>query len=262
MNIITNHVKGVQAGFKYPINQEVTKNADGSGGTIYKQTKKKSWYDSFSDWGHGILDVAGMVPAFGNIADGVNAAWYLAEGDTKNAGLSALAATPGLGLFSGGTKLSLKAADAMKDINKAKKISKHTDPSAINLANKLYEKGGYKLVKAVPEVAMDNIRSVPTNIKKNFREGSKWKIWGNRPVALTKGENVLEYGNAAYQIGEGIYEGAKGGDNTVQPGSYKKQRYIGGVAPSGRQSLKSFKKFTNNTVYHGFNDRKDPVRKK
>ena len=56
MNIITNHVKGVQAGFQYPINQEVTKNADGSGGTIYKQTKKKSWYDSFADWGHGILD--------------------------------------------------------------------------------------------------------------------------------------------------------------------------------------------------------------
>ena len=51
-------------------------------------------------------------------------------------------------------------------------------------------------------------------------------------------------------------------DNNIQPGSYKKQRYVGGVAPSGRQSLKSVNKFTNNTVYHGFNDRKDPVRKK
>ena len=132
MNIITNHVKGVQAGFQYPINQEVTKNADGSGGTIYKQTKEKGFWNQL---GHGALDVLGMIPAVGNIADGINAAWYAAEGDMKNAGLSAAAAIPGLGLFSGGTKLTLKAADAMKDINKATKVAKHTDPSAVNVAN-------------------------------------------------------------------------------------------------------------------------------
>ena len=148
MNIITNHVKGVQAGFQYPINQEVTKNADGSGGTIYKQTKEKSFWNKL---GHGALDVLGMIPAVGNVADGINAAWYLGEGDLKNAGLSAAAAIPGLGLFGGGAKLSMKAADAMNDINKATKAAKHTDPSAINVANKLYEKGGKKYIKAIPE---------------------------------------------------------------------------------------------------------------
>ena len=266
MNIITNHVKGVQAGFQYPINQEVTKNADGSGGTIYKQTKEKGFWNQL---GHGALDVLGMIPAVGNIADGINAAWYAAEGDMKNAGLSAAAAIPGLGLFSGGTKLTLKAADAMKDINKATKVAKHTDPSAVNVANKLYEKGGEKMLKAVPERIKEyvtlpgkNYKNIPENLKKNLTEGSKWKIWGNRPVKLTTGENVLEYGNAAYQAADGVYQGFKGEDNSVQPGSYKKQRYVGGVAPSGRQSLKSVNKFTNNTVYHGFNDRKDPVRKK
>jgi hypothetical protein len=305
MNIITNHVKGVQAGFQYPINQEVTKNADGSGGTIYKQT-------SWKDWGHTALDVLGMVPAVGNIADGINAAWYAAEGDIKNAGLSAAAAIPGLGLFSGGTKLSLKAADAMSDINKAtktaadakskiekgKKIAKHTDPSVENIgkvlqgkgdnlnkiADDLYAQGGTKMLKAVPDRIKEyvtlpgkNYKNIPENLKKNFREGSFSPVTvsrknkgiipfrvnlPDRPVKLTTGENVLEYGNAAYQFTDGVYEGVKGEDNTVQPGSYKKQRYVGGVAPSGRQSLKSFKKFTNNTVYHGFNDRKDPVRKK
>jgi len=263
MNIITNHVKGVQAGFKYPINQEVTKNADGSGGTIYKQTKEKGFWNQL---GHGALDVLGMIPAVGNIADGINAAWYAAEGDMKNAGLSAAAAIPGLGLFSGGAKLSLKAADAMNDINKATKAAKHTDPSAINVANKLYAKGGKKYIKAIPDIAKEAV-------KKNFREGSfspisisrKNKYLFNlpdRPVKLTKGENLLEYGNAAFQGVDGLYQGFKGEDNSVQPGSYKKQRYVGGVAPSGRQSLKSVNKFTNNTVYHGFNDRKDPVRKK
>lgn len=37
-------------------------------------------YDSFSNWGHGILDVAGLVPAFGAIPDGINAVWYALEG--------------------------------------------------------------------------------------------------------------------------------------------------------------------------------------
>ena len=74
MNIITNHVKGVQAGFQYPINQEVTKNADGSGGTIYKQTKEKGFWNQL---GHGALDVLGMIPAVGNVADGINAARLL-----------------------------------------------------------------------------------------------------------------------------------------------------------------------------------------
>ena len=92
-----------------------------------------------------------------------------------------------------------------------------------------------------------------------MKEGSYFNLFGNRPTKLTKGEKVLEYG--ALPIGIGV-NAMRPTDNSVQPGSYKKQRYVGGVAPSGRQSLTSFNKFTNNTVYHGFNDRKDPVRKK
>ena len=139
------------------------------------------------------------------------------------------------------------------------------------------------MLKAVPDRIKEyatlpgkNYKNIPENLKKNFREGSFSPVTvsrknkgmipfrvnlPNRPVKLTTGENVLEYGNAAYQFTDGVYGGFKGEDNSVQPGSYKKQRYIGGVAPSGRQSLKSFNKFTNKVVYHGFNDRKDPVRK-
>jgi len=255
MNIITNHVKGVQAGFQYPINQEVTKNADGSGGTIYKQTKKKSWYDSFAGWGHGILDVAGMIPAVGNIADGINAAWYAAEGDKLNAGLSLAAAVPGAGLIAGGAKIGNKVVKGVKSIDKASKAAKHTDPSAANVASKLYAKGGNEILSAPLELP----KTVKESIGKNLKEGSYFNPFGNRPTKLTKGEKVLEYG--ALPIGIGV-NAMRPTDNSVQPGSYKKQRYVGGVAPSGRQSLTSFNKFTNNTVYHGFNDRKDPVRKK
>lgn len=219
-------------------------NADGSGGpvSINKQTKEKSWLNSF---GHTALDVLGMIPAVGNIADGINAAWYTAEGDYARAGLSAAAAIPGAGLFAGGGKLLSKFNRGMKTIDKAKKVSKHTDPSAIKLASKLYSEGGKKVTMALPEVAMDNIRRVPQNLKRNLKEGSKFNIFGNRPVKLTKADKVLEYGGF---VGGGVlgtkaavdsYYGEK---EPIQPGTYNKQRYMGGVASSNRQNLNSYKR--------------------
>lgn len=50
--------------------------------------------DNASDVGHAALDVAGLVPVVGEVADLGNAAWYAAEGDYANAALSAAAAIP------------------------------------------------------------------------------------------------------------------------------------------------------------------------
>ena len=50
--------------------------------------------DHASDLGHGALDVAGLVPVVGEVADLGNAAWYAAEGDYANAALSAASAIP------------------------------------------------------------------------------------------------------------------------------------------------------------------------
>lgn len=47
-----------------------------------------------ADVGHTVLDGAGLVPGLGEIADGANAAWYAAEDDYVNAGLSAAAMVP------------------------------------------------------------------------------------------------------------------------------------------------------------------------
>ncbi|MGW6935388.1 polymorphic toxin-type HINT domain-containing protein [Lentzea sp. NPDC054927] len=60
------------------------------------------------DWaevGHTILDVVGMIPVVGEIADGINAVWYLAEGDYLNAALSAAALVPFAGAAATGAKL-------------------------------------------------------------------------------------------------------------------------------------------------------------
>ena len=60
------------------------------------------------------LDVAGLVPGFGEIADGVNALIYLARGDYLNAGLSGAAMIPFLGWGSTGAKLGIKGVNAAK----------------------------------------------------------------------------------------------------------------------------------------------------
>ena len=67
----------------------------------------------FSKIGHGVLDVAGLVPGVGEVADLANAAWYTAEGDYTMAALSAAAAIPFLGWGATAGKAALKGGRAI-----------------------------------------------------------------------------------------------------------------------------------------------------
>jgi RHS repeat-associated protein len=70
----------------------------------------------------GGLDIVGLIPGVGEVADGVNAAIYLARGDTVNAALSAAACIPFAGWAATGGKVAnktIKAIDAANDIAKA-----------------------------------------------------------------------------------------------------------------------------------------------
>ena len=57
---------------------------------------------------HTLLDLAGLIPVVGEVFDGVNAAWYGAEGDYLDAGLSAAAMVPLAGWAATGGKLGIK----------------------------------------------------------------------------------------------------------------------------------------------------------
>ena len=61
------------------------------------------------DWVQGGLDIVGLVPVVGEIADGANALIYTARGDYLNAGLSAAAMIPFAGWGATGGKLINKA---------------------------------------------------------------------------------------------------------------------------------------------------------
>jgi RHS repeat-associated protein len=79
---------------------------------------------SLSDVGHAALDVAGMVPVIGEVADVANGVWYAAEGNYADAALSLAAAIPGAGnavTAAKWAKKGAKAADAVKSGKNAPK---------------------------------------------------------------------------------------------------------------------------------------------
>ena len=76
--------------------------------------------DEAEGWGwmdtlHTGLDVVGLIPMVGEVADATNALIYLAEGDHMNAGLSAMAMVPFVGMAATGVKAvrtGARASDA------------------------------------------------------------------------------------------------------------------------------------------------------
>lgn len=85
--------------------------------------------DGLLDGLQTVLDVAGFAPGVGAIADLTNAAIYAVRGDKINAGLSLLAAVPGIGDAAAAAKLAgkgVKVARATKVAKNAKTVQKTT----------------------------------------------------------------------------------------------------------------------------------------
>ncbi|WP_217696859.1 polymorphic toxin-type HINT domain-containing protein, partial [Micromonospora avicenniae] len=97
---------------------------------------------SWSDIGHAALDVAGMVPVIGEVADVANGIWYAAEGNYVDAALSMASAIP----------LAGNAVAAAKLAKTGKKIADGIDTV------KDVEKG--------VEAAVDTQKALPTNTPK------------------------------------------------------------------------------------------------
>jgi len=77
-----------------------------------------AFWGSIHENSHTALDVAGMLPIVGEVADGFNGLIYLAEGDPGNAAMSFGAMVPFAGNFVTGGKWAKKAAGAAGDLGK------------------------------------------------------------------------------------------------------------------------------------------------
>jgi len=138
------------------------------------------WFDDLKGIGHTTLDVLGMVPGLGNVADLANAAWYTAEEDYQNASLSLAAAIPGAGLAAGGAKLAktLKGAEAGMDAAK----------TSVKAAEKAYEPALQAQKKAVRgRRAASRAEKAATESLKKARGGTGAKtIWADPTAARVR----------------------------------------------------------------------------
>lgn len=94
---------------------------------------EKPWY---AKWGHTILDVLGLIPIIGDPADAVSAAWYSAEGDWVDAGLSAASLIPFAGDVLGAGKLvgrAGKLAELLKMVDRFGNVIEPGSPLARSL---------------------------------------------------------------------------------------------------------------------------------
>lgn len=81
--------------------------------------EETDWWGYVSGAGHLVLDVAGLVPAFGEAFDLLNCGWYGAEGDALNSSLSCAAAIPIVGWGATGTKWGKTGVQAVEAFAKA-----------------------------------------------------------------------------------------------------------------------------------------------
>ena len=77
---------------------------------------QRNYQDYISPIGHGTLDVLGMIPLFGEPADGLNALWYAGEGNYLDAGLTSAAMIP---FFGWGATTGKWAKNTIKSLNEA-----------------------------------------------------------------------------------------------------------------------------------------------
>ncbi|NYT95324.1 DNRLRE domain-containing protein, partial [Salinispora sp. H7-4] len=82
---------------------------------------------SWSDVGHAALDVVGLVPVVGEVADVANGAWYLAEGNYVDAGLSFSSAIPLFGYGASAAKFGKTGKKIYDGIDTAKDAKKTAD---------------------------------------------------------------------------------------------------------------------------------------
>jgi RHS repeat-associated protein len=91
--------------------------------TVRSKPKKSGFWGKLLDGVQVVLDIGGLVPGFGEVADGINGLIYLARGDKANAALSFAAMVPVAGNAATGAKYARKIFNAGKRVKKAKKAA-------------------------------------------------------------------------------------------------------------------------------------------
>ena len=132
---------------------------------------------SMSDMGHMALDVVGLIPAVGNIADVANVLWYAKKKEYLMAGISLLSAIPAIGQVVAGTKIAGKLASAVAKGSKTAKVVSKAGSTAVKAGKKVNKlkdviRDNKPLVDKAIETAKRNKKLEPymTDIEKSINE--------------------------------------------------------------------------------------------
>lgn len=121
------------------------------------EEKSKLDVDSVLDGIQTALDFAGFIPGAGAIPDLLNAAIYAARGDMANAGMSVLAAVPGIGDAAAGAKIAVKGVKAAKAAKNAGKLGDAAKDNVTSISKFKAD----KVQKTIDE--SDNVTRFPSN---------------------------------------------------------------------------------------------------
>jgi RHS repeat-associated protein len=124
------------------------------GGTVELPAWLDTALDASLDYVQGGLDVVGLIPILGEIADGVNGLISLFRGDLAGAGLSFAAMIPFAGWGATGAKWGMKGGKALGiGIDVGQAALKNGDKAAAKAAVDVTAKLPSKVASAVPSVA-------------------------------------------------------------------------------------------------------------
>ncbi|SEM16323.1 Predicted ribonuclease, toxin component of the YeeF-YezG toxin-antitoxin module [Paenisporosarcina quisquiliarum] len=151
------------------------------------------------------LDIAGLIPVVGEIADGANGLIYTARGDALNATLSFSAMIPVVGMASTGGKLAVKGSKAIEEAQDASKAVDNVNDGAkgIDNANRL-----------IPGTPGNPTSGDPTKLGKNLLESmglprsTSWKGYQAQhiiPSQLNKHPVIKEIGIEMNDSTNGIF---------------------------------------------------------
>jgi len=204
------------------------KATEGSGMQSNKP-EEKSWGNVI---GHGILDVVGLVPVYGELADGANAAWYAAEGDYTNAALSAAAMVPFAGWGATGTKLGMKGYKGLSKTAKVvdkvakTKVGKFAGLNKPTKAAKFYGPDRYEATTNSEGTTLENLKN-KSKVNKNPgsnrvpQGAASWKRAAANNKSGTSLTNLIKQRNSAKK---GSAEYAKA-QNAINKAYGSKKRY-------------------------------------
>jgi len=202
-------------------------NLHGNNAPAIKPTKEeKSWWESWgSDVIHTGLDVVGLIPGVGEIADGANALIYLAEGDKVNAAISAAAMIPGAGMAATGAKYGKKVVGAV--------------------AEGVAKKGGREAAEAAAE------KGVKEATEETAEQAAKKGNPGGKDKGKPKGKKPDCGKRGAYNKQDGDFAGHEMERDHVPSGAALKEAILERAKKSGEKfSAAQLKSLENKAVQH------------